>query len=164
MRRERGAFLVMMTLVVVVLIGVAALVLDIGRVMVLRAEMQNAVDAAALAAAVELDGDSGARERAMTAARQALAHDSRFARLSELLGDAQLPDAAFSFFCIIGARQDVDPDEVDMSVFCEGADLGEKLTHVMLAIRVRGRIDRGEDPKDAFRAEMAGVRDLLENE
>lgn len=125
MQRQRGAFLVMMTLVVVVLIGVAALVLDIGRVAVLRAEMQNAVDAAALAAAVELDGKSGARTRAMTAARQALVHDSRFARLSELLGDAQLPDAAFSFYCIIGSRQDVNPADVDMSIFCEGADLGD---------------------------------------
>jgi hypothetical protein len=46
----------------------------------------------------------------------------------------------------------------------DGDDLGEKLTHVMLAIRVRGRIDAGEDPKVAFRTEMASVRELLENE
>ncbi len=46
----------------------------------------------------------------------------------------------------------------------EGGDLGEKLTHVMLAIRVRARVDGGEALKDAFRAEMAGVRDVLANE
>lgn len=46
----------------------------------------------------------------------------------------------------------------------DGVDLGEKLTHVMLAQRVRARADAGEDLRDAFRAEMATVRDLLANE
>ncbi|MCB9684342.1 MAG: hypothetical protein H6738_05950 [Alphaproteobacteria bacterium] len=45
----------------------------------------------------------------------------------------------------------------------EGEDLGEKLTHLMLAARIRRRIDAGEDAKTAFRAEMGGVRDLLKN-
>ena len=45
----------------------------------------------------------------------------------------------------------------------EGEDLGEKLTHLMLAARIRRRIDAGEDAKSAFRAEMGGVRDLLKN-
>lgn len=46
----------------------------------------------------------------------------------------------------------------------EGGDLGEKLTHVMLAIRVRARVESGDALKDAFRAEMAGVRDVLTND
>lgn len=46
----------------------------------------------------------------------------------------------------------------------EGEDLGEKLTHVMLAIRVRTRVEAGEELKQAFRTEMASVRSLLENE
>jgi hypothetical protein len=46
----------------------------------------------------------------------------------------------------------------------EGDDLGEKLTHVMLAMRVRERVEAGEELKDAFRVEMASVRDLLTNE
>ena len=46
----------------------------------------------------------------------------------------------------------------------EGADLGEKLTHLMLAMRVARRVEGGEDLKDAFRDEMAGVREILENE
>jgi hypothetical protein len=45
-----------------------------------------------------------------------------------------------------------------------GADAGEKLTHVLLAQRIREKMDAGEDPKDAFRAVMAGVRDVLSNE
>jgi len=46
----------------------------------------------------------------------------------------------------------------------EGDDLGEKLTHIMLAMRVRTRVEAGEALKDAFRAEMAGVREVLANE
>ncbi len=45
----------------------------------------------------------------------------------------------------------------------EGADLGEKLTHLLLASRVRVRVDAGEALKDAFRAEMASVRDVMSN-
>ncbi len=46
----------------------------------------------------------------------------------------------------------------------EGVDNGERLTHLMLAIRVRARADAGEALKDAFRAEMAGVREVMTNE
>jgi hypothetical protein len=46
----------------------------------------------------------------------------------------------------------------------EGDDMGERLTHIMLAARVRARTDLGEELKDAFRAEMAAVREVLTNE
>ena len=46
----------------------------------------------------------------------------------------------------------------------EGTDLGEKLTHIMLAMRIVTRTDAGEELKTAFREEMAGVRHLLEND
>lgn len=46
----------------------------------------------------------------------------------------------------------------------DGDDPGEKLTHVMLAIRIKKRIVNGEDPKEAFRNEMASVRAVLQNE
>lgn len=45
-----------------------------------------------------------------------------------------------------------------------GEDAGEKLTHVLLAQRIRERIDHGEDVKDAFRHVMNGVRGVLSNE
>lgn len=118
-QRQRGAFLVMMSLLIVVLIGIAALALDFGRVVALRAEMQNAVDAAALAGAVELDGKPGAQLRARSAARNAVIHDSRYARVAELLGDASLPDAAFGYFCVIGAKYDISDD--DAPNYCAGA-------------------------------------------
>ena len=54
-------------------------------------------------------------------------------------------------------EREEDPSEVG------GDDVGEKLTHVMLALRVRGRVDAGEPLKDAFRAEMAAVRTVMSN-
>ncbi len=53
--------------------------------------------------------------------------------------------------------------EVDL-LDIEGDDTGEKLTHCMLALRVRARMEQGELLKDAFRAEMAGVRSVLGND
>lgn len=60
----------------------------------------------------------------------------------------------------IEALVDAEQDELGV----EGDDLGEKLTHLMLAQRVRARIDAGEDPTVAFRSEMASVRTVLTNE
>jgi Flp pilus assembly protein TadG len=47
--RQRGAILVMTVLFLVILLGFAALALDLGRLYVLRTEMQNAADAAGVA-------------------------------------------------------------------------------------------------------------------
>lgn len=122
-RRQRGAFLVMAAILIVVIIAVAALALDIGRVLLLRSDMQSAVDHASLAAAAELDGRSGARERAKDAARSLLRHETRFARSHELLGATGLPEEAFSFYCVIGARYDVTPDMPGFSSFCPGEEM-----------------------------------------
>lgn len=56
------------------------------------------------------------------------------------------------------AEREVDELGVD------GEDLGEKLTHIMLAMRIVARTDAGEELKSAFREEMASVRHLLEND
>lgn len=45
-----------------------------------------------------------------------------------------------------------------------GEDMGERLTHLLVGLRIRARIDAGEDPKEAFRAELGQVRDTLTNE
>lgn len=55
-------------------------------------------------------------------------------------------------------------EERDPHFEIEGADHGEKLTHVLLAMRIRERIDGGHDPKEAFRAVMAEVRGVLAND
>jgi len=42
-------------------------------------------------------------------------------------------------------------------------DLAELLTNLMLASRVRAAVDDGSSLKDAFRAEMAKVRKVVQN-
>ena len=42
-------------------------------------------------------------------------------------------------------------------------DLGELLTHLMLASRIRASMDSGVSLKDAFREEMAKVRTVVQN-
>lgn len=51
---RRGATMIILTLAMTVILSCAALVVDIGRVVLERQKMQNAVDAAALAAALDL--------------------------------------------------------------------------------------------------------------
>lgn len=110
-RRHQGAVLVMVAILIVVLIGVAALALDISRLLVLRSEMHNAVDAVALAAAAELNGGEQAQARAKHAAKTLLQHDAKFSRLRELLDDSLTVceggevktncEIYFEFFCAI---------------------------------------------------------------
>src|SRR5690242_20706070 len=59
-RREEGQALVLMMLALVVLLGFAGLVLDIGRTYVAQRQLQQAVDASALAAAQDLPDASTA--------------------------------------------------------------------------------------------------------
>jgi len=61
-----------------------------------------------------------------------------------------------------GAEAIAEREEDELGI--EGDDLGEKLTHLMLAVRVRRRVDEGEELKAAWRDEMKRVRDLLTNE
>ncbi|MFW5678923.1 MAG: pilus assembly protein TadG-related protein, partial [Pseudomonadota bacterium] len=64
----RGGVLVMVTLTLPVVLGFAAIVVDLGRLAAQQAELQSFADHVALAAAGELDGEDGARARARTAA------------------------------------------------------------------------------------------------
>lgn len=121
--RQRGAYLIIMAILVVALIAVCALAIDVGRVLVLRAEMQNAADAAAMAAAVELDGTNDAQERARNAAQTLLEHNAHFSKVNALLGEEGIPDEAFEFFCVIGSQFDVEPDIPGFSDVCSGGNI-----------------------------------------
>lgn len=71
-RREGGAVAVIFGLTVVILIGFAGLAVDLGRFFVIKAELQNAMDACALAAASQLrpgQNDSKALVRAVAYGR-----------------------------------------------------------------------------------------------
>jgi len=124
--KQQGAILVLSALLVVVLLGVAAFALDLGRLHVLKSEMQNAADTAARAGAMELDRRDGARNRAVAAITGLLRHQTAFARNPELL--AQLgytpgapEESAIVFYSWIGSEHD--PDVDNPAAYCAD-DLG----------------------------------------
>lgn len=73
---RRGAVALYAAFVGAVIIGGGVLVIDIGRLMVFRAEMQDAADSAALSAVIYLDGTPGAIARATAMAQAGVRHAS----------------------------------------------------------------------------------------
>lgn len=71
--RQKGVFSILTTVAALVLIIFVGMVLDAGRVMVVRGELKNATDACALAASAELNGLSGSTLKAEQAGQQLLA-------------------------------------------------------------------------------------------
>lgn len=69
LKSEAGQGMVLFALVLIVLIGFGALTLDIGRISVERSKLQNAVDAAALAAVQDLPDKSAAENTAEECSR-----------------------------------------------------------------------------------------------
>lgn len=66
-RRQGGAAIVTVTLVLLFLMGFMGIAFDFGHLFVVRTELQTAMDSCALAAAQELDGTSTAQTRAVNA-------------------------------------------------------------------------------------------------
>lgn len=69
--RQKGAVIVTTALVLLFLMGFMGIAVDFGRLFVVKTELQTAMDSCALSAAQELDGATGALERASTAGRTA---------------------------------------------------------------------------------------------
>jgi hypothetical protein len=88
--RQRGAVAVTTALALLVLLGFVGLVIDTARLQVARSELQNAADACALAAVLELNGLSDAPQRASQTGRYVggLRHKDHFQ--SALLGTADV--------------------------------------------------------------------------
>jgi Flp pilus assembly protein TadG len=55
-RRQRGAVIVTVCLALLFLLGFIGIAVDLGRLFIVRSELQTAMDSCALAAAQELDG------------------------------------------------------------------------------------------------------------
>jgi Flp pilus assembly protein TadG len=70
-RRQRGAVIVTVALVLFVLLGFMGIALDFGHLFIVKTELQTAMDSCALAAAQELDGNGDAIVRARSAGRTA---------------------------------------------------------------------------------------------
>ena len=67
-RRQRGIVLIVVALAAFALVGILGLSLDLGRMQVAHGELQNYTDAAALSAAMKLDGTRAGIDRAEDAA------------------------------------------------------------------------------------------------
>src|SRR5260370_39929186 len=67
-KSEKGFVLIVACMALTLLLGFAALGIDIGRMYVIKSELQAFTDAAALSAALALDGSSTGPERARDAA------------------------------------------------------------------------------------------------
>lgn len=90
LERQRGAVALTTALALLVLLGFVGLVVDSARLLVARGELQNAADACALAAVLELNGLSDAPLRASQAGRYVggLRHRDHFQ--AQLLGAADV--------------------------------------------------------------------------
>lgn len=75
-RDEKGGVAVFAGFFTVLALGAGALVLDVGRMSVLRSQMQDRADAGAMAGAAQLDGRVGAQARATTIATTAMSQSS----------------------------------------------------------------------------------------
>ncbi len=69
-RSRSGFVLIVTSIALTLLLALAGLGIDIGRMYVIRAELQSFTDAAALSAALELDGTEAGLARARTGAGQ----------------------------------------------------------------------------------------------
>lgn len=65
--RQKGAFSIFATLGIILMVGCAGLAIDTGRMMVVRSELQTAMDSCALAGVLELNGLPDAAHRATAA-------------------------------------------------------------------------------------------------
>jgi Flp pilus assembly protein TadG len=72
---ERGSITIMATIFALLLLLMIGLTIDISRIYMVRQELQRAADAAALAAARELNGGSGGIDAAVTQATNRIAND-----------------------------------------------------------------------------------------
>ena len=85
-RDEKGGIAVFAGFFTVLALGAGALVLDVGRMSVLRSQMQDRADAGAMAGAAQLDGRAGAQARATTIATAAMTQSSAITSSTSTLG------------------------------------------------------------------------------
>jgi Flp pilus assembly protein TadG len=95
--RQRGAVIITTALALLFLLGFMGIALDFGRLFVVKTELQTAMDSCALAAAQELDGLSGARERAMNAGKTAGNLNRVNLQSTTWSGEGQIVDTDITF-------------------------------------------------------------------
>jgi len=86
-RRRTGAAMVLMLLLLIVVLAMVAFSVDLGLMVLLRAQIQNAVDSGALAATLKLQDDPGELDKAEATARE-------YVRLNHVGMTALVPEYA----------------------------------------------------------------------
>lgn len=96
-QRQRGAIAVMAAASVLLLLGMCGLALDVAQIYNRRMELQAIADAAALAAAAQLDGTPDGVRNAVARARAIVEEGNRTLRVRYNHTKVRLTDAAISF-------------------------------------------------------------------
>lgn len=96
--RQRGAVIITVCLTLVFLLGFMGFALDLGRLFIVKHELQTALDSCALAAAQELDGQPTAIARAVSAGQSAGNANRVNLQSANWDGKGQLTAASFQFF------------------------------------------------------------------
>ena len=104
-----GAVAPLVAVALIALVGAGALAWDVSRAYALRGELDSAVDAAALAGATQLDGQTGAMSRARVAAKGALVQNAqRLGRTAE--SNVTIADADITFLQNLTTRTQATSD------------------------------------------------------
>ncbi|GAA4338823.1 pilus assembly protein TadG-related protein [Variovorax defluvii] len=97
LRRQRGAVILTAALMLLFLLGFMGIAIDLGRLFVVKSELQTAMDSCALAAAQELDGQGTALTRATNAGLAAGNMNRVDMQSATWAGQGQITTADISF-------------------------------------------------------------------
>lgn len=119
---NRGYVIALTLIAMPLLLGFSLLIIDVGRGNNLHTDLQNAVDALALAGARELDGSSDSITRAETAMSNLVKNQARFSNGGPLLIEAD--EVEWYFLTEIPASDDeaIDSDWIETYQTSEGAE------------------------------------------
>ena len=140
LRRDEGAVAPTIALSAAGLIAAGGIAFDYARLASMDTELQNAADQAALAAATQLDGEVGARDRATAAARGLVANLTYFANDGQTRA-VEVPAARVIFYsgynAETGAKGPVASDDSDANyvlVTVEDRTANYALTPIVAAV------------------------------
>lgn len=96
-QRQHGAVILTVCLLLLFLLGFVAIAFDLGRLFIVKTELQTAMDSCALAAAQELDGQPGALARARAAGATAANLNRVNLQSADWDGKGRMLEAGISF-------------------------------------------------------------------
>jgi len=127
-RNDDGAVAPVVALSLIALIATGGLAFDYAHLAAMDTELQDAADHAALAAATQLDGEDGARDRATAAANSLITNQTKFAR-TDSTHDRNVGVAQVTFYSAYAspssntaATGDADANVVQVEVDTRTAD------------------------------------------